>query len=86
MSVRSGTSLLVLTGLTVGVAYLQMPVVLAVIVALVIATFKGSLVAAFFMHLISERKMIYAVLVLTVAFFFVLLFVPLLTDMDGYGS
>ena len=38
--------------------------------ALVIATFKASLVALYFMHLISERALIYTVLAFT-AFFFV---------------
>ena len=33
-----------------------------IVVALVIASGKGFLVAGFFMHLISEKKMIYAVL------------------------
>lgn len=37
-------------------------------VALLIATVKGFLVAAYFMHLISERKMIYSILVATVFF------------------
>ncbi len=81
-----GGSLLILTVLTVGVAYVNLPMVAAVTVALVIASFKASLVAAVFMHLIAEKKLIYAVLLLTVAFFFVLLFVPLLTDWDGFGS
>ena len=78
-----GASLLVLTGLTVAVAFLEMPVPLAITVALIIATFKASLVAAVFMHLISEKKLIYSVLLLTAAFFLVLLFVPLFTSMDG---
>jgi len=39
-------------------------------VALAIATAKGFLVAGYFMHLVSERKMIYGVLAFT-AFFFV---------------
>src|SRR3954447_21086909 len=39
-------------------------------VALVIASGKAFLVAGYFMHLISERKMIYGVLAFT-AFFFV---------------
>ena len=78
-----GASLLVLTGLTVAVAFLDMPVPLAITVALIIATFKASLVAAVFMHLISEKKLIYSVLLLTAAFFLVLLFVPLFTNMDG---
>jgi cytochrome c oxidase subunit 4 len=38
-------------------------------VALVIATVKAFLVAGYFMHLISERKMIYTVLAFTVFFF-----------------
>ncbi len=78
-----GASLLVLTGLTVAVAFMEMPVPLAITVALIIATFKASLVAAVFMHLISEKKLIYSVLLLTAAFFLVLLFVPLFTSMDG---
>src|SRR6266545_5580088 len=40
-----------------------------VTIALFIATVKASLVAGFFMHLISERKAIYAILAFT-AFFF----------------
>jgi caa(3)-type oxidase subunit IV len=41
-----------------------------IVVALVIACTKAFLVAGYFMHLISEKKMIYAVLSFT-AFFFV---------------
>lgn len=37
-------------------------------VALAIAVAKASLVAGFFMHLISERKMIYGFLIFTVLF------------------
>ena len=80
-----GASLMVLTGLTVAVAYLDFSVTMAIIVALVIASFKASLVAAVFMHLISEKMMIYGVLMVTAAFFLVLLFVPLLTVNDGIG-
>jgi caa(3)-type oxidase subunit IV len=75
-------ALMVLTVLTVGVAYLDMPVWLAVGVALVIALFKGTLVAGIFMHLFDERKLIYWVLALTVLFFFVLLFYPTLSEWD----
>jgi cytochrome c oxidase subunit IV len=74
--------LMILTVLTVAVAYLHMPVGLAVAVALVIALFKGTLVAGVFMHLFDERKMIYWVLALTVLFFFVLLFYPTLSEWD----
>jgi cytochrome c oxidase subunit 4 len=80
-----GASLILLTGVTVAVAWLKLPVKLAVAVALTIATFKASLVAGFFMHLISERKLIYGVLILTVAFFLALMFGPILTKLDGYG-
>jgi cytochrome c oxidase subunit 4 len=73
-------ALMVLTILTVAVSYFHMPVAAAVIVALIIASFKGSLVAAVFMHLAHERKVIYWVLLLTVAFFIVLMFVPVLTE------
>ena len=49
-----------------------------------VATIKGTLVACYFMHLISEQKLIYAVLGLTVAFFVVLLALPVLTHSDGF--
>ena len=42
---------------------------LNIAVAVAIACGKASLVAGFFMHLISERKMIYGLLVFTVLFF-----------------
>jgi len=74
--------LMILTVITVAVAYLHMPVGMAVAVALVIALFKGTLVAGVFMHLFDERKMIYWVLALTVLFFFVLLFYPTLSEWD----
>lgn len=74
--------LMILTVVTVAVAYLHMPVGLAIAVALVIALFKGTLVAGVFMHLFDERKMIYWVLALTVLFFLVLLFYPTLSEWD----
>ena len=76
-------ALMVLTVLTVAVSYFHMPVVWAVIVALIIASFKGSLVAAIFMHLSHERKAIYWVLILTVVFFIVLMAIPALWHWDG---
>lgn len=63
----------VLTVLTVGVAYLDMPLVPAVITALLIATVKGGLVAGYFMHLITEEKIIYVVLVFTAVFMIAML-------------
>lgn len=77
-------ALMALTIVTVGVSYLHLPVPIAVTVALLVATVKGSLVACYFMHLISEQKLIYAVLLLTAAFFVALLALPAFTQHDGY--
>ncbi len=75
-------ALMVLTMVTVGVSYLHLPVAMAITVALVVATIKGSLVALYFMHLSHERKLIYYVLTLTAIFFIFMMFVPLLTNLD----
>jgi cytochrome c oxidase subunit 4 len=69
-------ALAILTLITVAISYLHLPIHEAVILALVVASIKGSLVAAFFMHLISERKLIYAVLLVTVFFFGMLMWGP----------
>lgn len=83
---KVGISLLVLTVVTVAVSYLPFGVPVAVTVALIIAIFKGSLVASFFMHLIEEKKVIFAVLMVTVVFFFVMLFIPLMGNADKVGE
>src|SRR4026208_549274 len=77
-------ALMVLTIVTVAVSRFHLPVHIAVTVALLVAVIKGSLVACYFMHLISEKKLIYAVLALTVVFFIALLSLPVLTVSDGY--
>ena len=74
--------LLVLTLVTVGVRYLHMPVPAAILVALAIAMVKGSLVACYFMHLISERKLILILMLSTVFFFFGVLLGPVLTELN----
>ena len=66
----------VLTIITVAISQLHLPTHQAVLLALAVAVVKGSLVAAFFMHLISERKLIYAVLLLTVFFFGMMIWGP----------
>ena len=76
-------SLLALTVITVGISYLHLPVLPAVGLALLVALTKGSLVACYFMHLISERKLIYAVMLLTVVFFFFVLLGPMLTEKNA---
>jgi len=75
-------ALLGLTILTVTISYFDLSVVPAIIVALIIASVKGSLVASYFMHLISEKKLIYAALILAAVFFLALIFLPLLAMSD----
>jgi cytochrome c oxidase subunit 4 len=77
-------ALMVLTIITVAVSYIHLPLAMAVTVALIVATVKGSLVACYFMHLISEKKLIIAVLVLTAVFFLALLALPAITHGNGY--
>jgi len=77
-------ALMVLTIVTVAISRFHLPVPIAVAVALLVATIKGSLVACYFMHLISEKKLILAVLVLTAVFFVALLTLPAVTHSNGY--
>ena len=77
-------ALMVLTIVTVAISRVHLPVPLAVTVALVVAGIKGGLVACYFMHLISEKRLIYAVLLLTASFFLALLALPVVTVHDGY--
>jgi cytochrome c oxidase subunit 4 len=77
-------ALMALTIVTVAVSRVHLPLPIAVTVALIVATVKGSLVACYFMHLISEKKLIYAVLVLTAVFFVALLALPAVTHSNGY--
>ena len=68
-----------LTVVTVTVSYLHLPVHPAILVALAIASVKGALVACYFMHLISEKTVIFSVLAITVVFFLVLMLLPTLS-------
>jgi cytochrome c oxidase subunit 4 len=77
-------ALMVLTIITVAIARVHLPLPIAVTAALLVATIKGSLVACYFMHLISEKKLIYAVLALTAAFFVALLALPVFTHSNGF--
>lgn len=77
-------ALMVLTLVTVAISRIDMSVPMAVTVALLVATVKGTLVACYFMHLIAEKKLILAVLALTVVFFLVLLALPVLNHADGF--
>ena len=81
-----GAALLVFTVITVAANQVHLAVPLAVTVALIIAITKGSMVAAVFMHLSDEKKWIYGALLLTVAFFIVLMTLPIFTIMDTIGT
>jgi caa(3)-type oxidase subunit IV len=81
-----GAALFVGTVITVAANQVHLAVPLAITVALIIATTKGSLVAAVFMHLSNEKKWIYAALILTLAGFIVVMAVPFLTINDGIGT
>ena len=81
-----GAALFVFTVITVAVNQVHLAVPLAITLALIIATMKGSMVAAVFMHLNHERMWIYAALVLTVIGFAILMLVPSLTINDNIGT
>ena len=76
----------ILTVATVAVSYIPFSVASGVLIALLIASVKASLVACFFMHLISEKKFIYNVLILTACFFAVMMVLIISTDKDQQGS
>ena len=75
-----------LTAVTVGVSYLHLSTGMAIAVALMIASVKGFLVAGYFMHLLSEKKLIYSVLVITALFFLFLMVIPFGAEHDSIGG
>jgi cytochrome c oxidase subunit 4 len=76
-------ALLVGTIVTVALNYMHFESVpLTIAIALFVAVIKASLVACYFMHLISERKMIYVILIFTAFFFIGLMFGTLLSMHD----
>jgi cytochrome c oxidase subunit 4 len=72
----------ILTVVTVLASYLEISTSEGIFLALIIASVKASLVAGYFMHLITERNTIIWILILTVVFFFVMLFLPLVSYTD----
>ncbi len=70
--------LIVLTGATVGVSYIDLGI-LNVVVALLIASAKASLVALFFMHLKSENRLVWTFALVPI-FFLVLIIGGTLSD------
>ena len=73
-------ALAVLTIVTVSISYLRLPMMYAIPLALTVATVKAGLVAGYFMHLISEQKVIRWVLLLCAAFFVFLMVLPVGTE------
>ena len=86
MYIGIGAALFVFTAITVGENQVHLAVPAAITVALIIASVKGSMVASVFMHLSHEKKWIYGALLLTVAFWIVLMAVPYLTVSDTIGT
>src|SRR3954465_6170220 len=74
-----GAALYVGTIITVAVNQVHLAVPLAVTVALIVATIKGSMVATVFMHLNNEKRLIYGSLLLTAFFFVVMITITTLT-------
>ena len=81
-----GAALFVFTGITVAVNQVHLAIPLAITVALIIATIKGSMVASVFMHLSHEKKWIYGALILTLGGFLILMAVPFFTVSDATGT
>lgn len=83
-------ALLILTGVTVWVSYLDLSPIAAVVVAMAVALTKGTLVVGFFMHIFDEFKeskpVLFWTLVASVFMFFVLLIIPLLNYYDRLGQ
>jgi cytochrome c oxidase subunit 4 len=75
-----GAALLFCTALTVALSYVDFGTRKAnIAVAMLVATFKAGLVAAIFMHLAAEKRLIYRVLVFTGFFVFALFWLTFLT-------
>ena len=81
--------LMVFTFVTVWASLWKVSLPATIVIALCIASIKGGLVAAFFMHLKGARPLIAYCLLMTVVCFFVLILLPLmmllLTISDNAG-
>lgn len=81
--VKVGVALLVLTGVTVGLSYVDFGSrSMNIIVGMIVATIKASLVAAIFMHLKGEKMTIWRFLIMTAIFAIGLFFLTLLAHSD----
>ncbi|MFW6347812.1 MAG: cytochrome C oxidase subunit IV family protein [Cyclonatronaceae bacterium] len=79
-------ALVVLTVATVGAFYISFPAPFDIIVALLLATFKATLVGMFFMGLYYDEKFNTVVLLFSFAFFLVFIGITLLDTMFRDGS
>ena len=78
-----GATLLVFTAITVGLSYVDLGTPkMNIAVAMLVAVFKAGLVAAIFMHLSAEKKLIYRVLIFTGLFVFALFWLTFLAWYD----
>jgi cytochrome c oxidase subunit 4 len=75
-------ALLALTLVTVGMSYLQLPGGPTIALGLAIASAKAALVVLFFMHLKSEKPMVFWPLALTMFLFVALFAFVLWTEAD----
>src|SRR5207248_5423604 len=81
--VMVGVTLLTFTAITVFLSYVNFGTMKAnVAVAMLVATFKAALVAAIFMHLSNEKRLIYRILVFTAFFVLGLFFLTYLAWYD----
>ena len=81
-------SLAVLTFVTVGVSYLNISFGPALLIALAIATVKASLVALYFMHLVSEKQVVLWVLLVSGIFLIAMfaLFIGAHSDQEALAA
>ncbi len=78
-----GATLLVFTAITVALSYFDFGTRKAnIAIAMLVAMFKAGLVAAIFMHLSAEKKLIYRVLIFTGLFVFALFWLTFLAWYD----
>lgn len=84
---KVGGALFVLTIVTVAVGLTHIEsLALAIILGMAIASVKGGLVAAVYMHLLGEKKIILYTLALTILFFIFAVVIPVITVEDAVGT
>lgn len=76
-----GTALFFLTVITVAVTYIHFPEPWNIVVAIVIALVKATIVAAFFMNLYWDSKFNGMLLIMSVLFFLLMIGITLLDTM-----